>query len=75
MAHNGELQNKIEILEKKVQSAAKHIGVTALLEEKIKTIKLEVAGDNQIMDDSSLRLYQKFQRLVLFVRHPTMIFL
>lgn len=63
-AYNEDLQDKIEVLEKKVQSTAKHIGVTALLEEKIKTIKLDDSGDNQFMDDSSLRLYQKFQSVI-----------
>ena len=61
---NGELQEKIELLESKVQSTAKHIGVMGLLEEKIKTIKLDVTDEKHVMDDSSLRLYQKFQNVI-----------
>ena len=52
-----ELNEKKKILEEKVRPAAKHIGVSTLLEEKIETLNLDVHDDSQ-------RLYQKFQRII-----------
>ena len=53
-----ELHKKVKILEDKVQSVAKHIGVSALLEEKIETINFE-------HDDNFYRLlYVKFQHII-----------
>ena len=52
-----ELNEKAKMLEDKVRPAAKHIGVSSLLEEKIETLNLDVHDDSQ-------RLYQKFQRII-----------
>ena len=52
-----ELDEKAKMLEDNVQPAAKHIGVSSLLEEKIETLNLDVEDDSQ-------RLYQKFQRII-----------
>ena len=52
-----ELDEKAKMLEDNVQPAAKHIGVSSLLEEKIETLNLDVQDDSQ-------RLYQKFQRII-----------
>ena len=41
-----ELNEKAKILEEKVQPAAKHIGVSSLLEEKIETLNLDVHDDS-----------------------------
>ena len=51
------LNEKAKMLEDKVRPAAKHIGVSSLLEEKIETLNLDVHDDSQ-------RLYQKFQRII-----------
>ena len=52
-----ELNEKAKMLEDNVRPAAKHIGVSSLLEEKIETLNLDVHDDSQ-------RLYQKFQRII-----------
>ena len=52
-----ELNEKAKMLKDKVRPAAKHIGVSSLLEKKIETINLDVHDDSQ-------RLYQKFQRII-----------
>ena len=52
-----ELDEKAKILEDNVRPAAKHIGVSSLLEEKIETLNLDVHDDSQ-------RLYQKFQHII-----------
>ena len=53
-----ELHKKVKILEDKVQSVAKHIGVSALLEEKIEAINFE--GD----DNSHRLLYKMLQHTI-----------
>ena len=59
---NGDLQEKVEELEDKVQQAAKAIGVSSLLEEKIEVTNLGDSGS--IGDDSSRCLYHKFQQVI-----------
>ena len=53
---NEDLKHKV--LKAKVQQAAKHIGVSSLIEPKIETINFDSSG---ISNDSSLRLYEKMQ--------------
>ena len=60
---NGDLQEKMDELERKVQATARHIGVASLLEEKIETINLGSMCHNQ-MDDCSLRLNQKLEHVI-----------
>ena len=52
-----ELQEKVKILEKKVQPVAKHIGVSHLLEEEIGTINMK-------SHDDLVQLYQMFQLVI-----------
>ena len=59
---NGEMQEKMDELERKVQVTARHIGVTSLLEERILPVNLCSAG--QMDDDSSLCLNQKLQKVI-----------
>lgn len=59
---NGEMEEKMDELERKVQATARHIGVTSLLEEKIVPVNLCSAG--QMDDDCSLRLNQKLQQVI-----------
>ncbi|XP_019861023.1 PREDICTED: uncharacterized protein LOC109589372 [Amphimedon queenslandica] len=59
---NGEMQEKMDELERKVQATAKHIGVTSLLEERIVPVNLSSAG--QVDDDSSLHLNQKLHQVI-----------
>ena len=58
---NEDLKQKVTELEAKVQQAAKHIGVSSLIEPKIETIELNGHG---IPNDYSLHLYQKFERVI-----------
>ena len=59
--YNENLKQKVKMLEGKVKQAAKHIGVSSLIEPKIETIKSNGLG---ISDDSSRRLYHKIQQLI-----------
>ena len=59
---NGEMQEKMDELERKVQATAKHIGVTSLLKEKIVPVNLCSAG--QMDDDCLLRLNQELQHVI-----------
>ena len=59
---NGDLQEKVEELEHKVQQVAKAIGVSSLLEEKIEVTNLSDSGSTG--DDSSRCLYHKFQQVI-----------
>ena len=52
-----ELNEKAKMLEDNVRPAAKHIGVSSLLKEKIEALNLEV-------DDDSQRLYHKFLHII-----------
>ena len=52
-----ELNEKAKIFKDNVRPAAKHIGVSSLLEKKIETLNLDVHDDSQ-------RLYQKFQHVI-----------
>ena len=62
---NGDLQEKVEELEDKVQQAAKVIGVSHLLEEKIEVTNLRDSGSStRTIDDSSHCLYDKFQQII-----------
>ena len=58
---NGDLQEKVEELEDKVQQAAKVIGVSSLLQEKIEVTNLVGDSGN---NDCSHRLYHKFQQII-----------
>ena len=58
---NGDLQEKVEELEVKVQQAAKDIGVSSLLQEKIEVTNLVSDSGN---NDYSRRLYHKFQQII-----------
>ena len=58
---NGDLQEKVEELEDKVQQAAKVIGVSSLLQEKIEVTNLVGDSGN---NDYSRRLYHKFQQII-----------
>ena len=58
---NGDLQEKVEELEDKVQQAAKAIGVSHLLQEKIEAINLDGSSST---DDYSRCLYHKFQQVI-----------
>ena len=60
---NGDLQEKVEELEDKVQQAAKAIGVSSLLEKKIEVTNLGDSGSGT-GDDSSRCLYHKFQQVI-----------
>ena len=59
---NGEMQEKMDELERKLQATARHIDVTSLLEERIVPVNLGSAS--QMDDDSSLRLNQKLQNVI-----------
>ena len=62
---NGDLQEKVEELEDKVQQAAKVIGVSSLLQEKIEVTNLGDSGSSMCtIDDSSHCLYDKFQQII-----------
>ncbi|XP_019854317.1 PREDICTED: uncharacterized protein LOC109583422 isoform X2 [Amphimedon queenslandica] len=65
---NGEMQEKMDELEKKVQATARHIGVSSLLEEKIVPVNFCSAGQmddaHQMDDDYSLRLNQKLHQVI-----------
>ena len=63
MSFNEDLQEKVEELEDKVQQAAKVIGVSHLLEEKIEVTNLGDSGRTGDAD-SSRRLYHKFQQII-----------
>ena len=54
---DNELQKKVKELKSKVQPVAKHVGVLALLEEKIETF------DSKKFEDCQ-QLYQKFQHVI-----------
>ena len=58
---NGDLQEKVEELEDKVLQAAKVIGVSSLLQEKIEVTNLVGDSGN---NDYSRRLYHKFQQII-----------
>ena len=59
---NNELKQKVTNLEAKVKQTAKHIiGVSSFIEQKIESMSLNNSG---ISDESSNRLYQKFQQVV-----------
>ena len=60
-AYNKDLKQRVKILEGKVKQAAKHYGVSSLIEPKIETIDFNVSD---VSDDSSLHLYQKFLQLI-----------
>ena len=55
------LKRKVTELENKIKLAAKHVGVSSLIEQKIETVVLD---DSEISNDISHRLYQKFQQLI-----------
>ena len=62
---NGDLQEKVEELEDKVQQAAKVVGVSSLLQEKIEVTNLGDSGSStRTIDDSSHCLYDKFQQII-----------
>ena len=59
---NDELKRKVTNLEAKVKQTAKHIiGESSFIEQKIESMSLNNSG---ISDESSNRLYQKFQQIV-----------
>ena len=62
---NGDLQQKVEELEDKVQQAAKVIGVSHLLEEKIEVTNL---GSTRTIDDC---LYDKFQQIIFETQYES----
>ena len=58
---NEHLRQTVTTLETKVKQAAKHIGVSSLIEPKIETIEL---NDRGISNDASNRLNQKVEKVI-----------